>query len=246
MMVLAACGENEKDDTTKKAEDEEVKSLNVDFEVPETVDPGDPVELKATVTYGDEKVTDAEEVVFEIWEKDKKDDSIKVESTNNQDGTYTAETTFDHDGEYEMYAHTTARALHTMPKKAIIVGDGKSHEEQEAENHEHDSGEHDHGTHAEGFSMHFNKLENVKIDQDVEMTVHLQMDEQALEQAAVRYEVWKEGEEKHEWVDAEEKKAGEYTANHSFGEQGTYHAIIHVENDEGLHEHEEYQIEVAK
>ena len=30
--------------------------------------------------------------------------------------------TFDHDGVYYMFAHTTARGLHTMPKQKLTVG----------------------------------------------------------------------------------------------------------------------------
>ena len=33
-----------------------------------------------------------------------------------------AEYTFDHDGVYYMYAHTTARGMHVMPKQQFIVG----------------------------------------------------------------------------------------------------------------------------
>ncbi|HLR75520.1 MAG TPA: FixH family protein, partial [Virgibacillus sp.] len=57
LSILAACSEDE------------LSILEVDFEVPETVNVGETVELKATVTYGDEMVADADEVVFEVWEK---------------------------------------------------------------------------------------------------------------------------------------------------------------------------------
>ncbi|WP_106497842.1 FixH family protein [Lentibacillus sp. Marseille-P4043] len=114
--VLAACGEDE-----KESQDMEPKALHVEFPVPDTTSVEEPVELKAIVTYGDEKVKDADEVKFEYWEKGNEDDSTMVEAKNNDDGTYTAEVTFDHEGEFEMYAHTTARDLHTMPKKSITV-----------------------------------------------------------------------------------------------------------------------------
>lgn len=48
--------------------------------------------------------------------------STKIEGKLDADGVYKAETTFDHDGVYYMYAHTTARGLHIMPKQQIIVG----------------------------------------------------------------------------------------------------------------------------
>ncbi|TMN22933.1 FixH family protein [Lentibacillus cibarius] len=133
MAILAACGSGDNNNTEQGSDnvEEELKAIEVDFDVPETAEAGETVNLQATVTYGDEKVTDAEEMEFEYWEKGKQDDSTMVDSTNNGDGTYTAEVTFDQDGVYEIYAHTTARDMHTMPKKSITIGDGA---DSEAEN----------------------------------------------------------------------------------------------------------------
>lgn len=121
MFTLAACGDNEAVD--------ELAMLEVEFEIPETLDVGETLKLEAVVTYGEETVTDADEVVFEVWEKDDQDNSEMIEAENNEDGTYTAETSFDDDGIYEMYAHTTARAMHTMPKREVVVGEGGEYED---------------------------------------------------------------------------------------------------------------------
>lgn len=115
-LILGACGGNEEEGAT-----DELKELKVDFVVPESVQVDEKVELKATVTYGDEPVEDADEVVFEIWEQGNEEDSIKIDGIHVENGEYTAETTFDNAGVYEMYAHTTARDLHTMPKKEVTV-----------------------------------------------------------------------------------------------------------------------------
>jgi len=236
---LVACSMDNNNTAENETNDsEELKTLEVDFEVPETADVNDSVKLKATVSYGDEMVTDADEVVFEIWQQGHEEESIMLETTNNEDGTYTAETTFENDGVYEMYAHTTARDLHTMPKKSITVGTGKN--DQEAENHEEG---HDHGHHTEGFGLHFVEPENVNTDSETDLIVHLQMDGNPLEEANVRYEIWNnEVSDKHDWIDAEEIDPGEYTATHLFTESGTYHIQVHVENDDGLHEHKEYEV----
>ncbi|MEN1967110.1 FixH family protein [Lentibacillus sp. N15] len=116
MVILAACSNDE-----DSSDSDEVKMLDPDFSVPATAKVGEPVEFKVTVTYGGEKETDADKVVFEYWEKDKEDDSTKVDAKNNQDGTYTAEITFEKPGEYEMYSHIDAEGLHTMPKKSMVV-----------------------------------------------------------------------------------------------------------------------------
>ncbi len=121
VVVLSACGGDESSDPA-----DELLALEVDFIVPEQVDVGETVELLAEVTYGEELETDAV-VRFEIWEQEdeERENSIMLEAENNGDGTYTAEHTFDQEGIYEMYAHTDANNLHTMPKKQIIVGDSE-------------------------------------------------------------------------------------------------------------------------
>ena len=45
-----------------------------------------------------------------------------IDGKLEQDGVYKATTTFDHDGVYYMYAHTTANGVHNMPKQQIIAG----------------------------------------------------------------------------------------------------------------------------
>jgi len=129
-MVFAACS----NDSEEVDESEELKMLEVDFELPETADVGVAVELKATVTYGDDEVTDAEQMEFEYWKDGDKDNSIFVDGENNEDGTYTAEVSFEEEGVYEIYAHTTAESLHTMPKKEIEVGDVSGDGEADNEN----------------------------------------------------------------------------------------------------------------
>lgn len=94
--------------------------LEVEFTVPETAKVGEPVELHAFVTYGDEDVVDAV-VRFEVWEVGDEDNSETIEAENHNDGSYTIEYTFDKPGTYEMYAHTDAHDLHTMPKKQIVI-----------------------------------------------------------------------------------------------------------------------------
>src|SRR5690625_609121 len=172
--VLVACG-NENENSAE----EELFMLEVDFEVAEHAEVGENVDLKATVTYGDEMVKDAHEVVFEVWEKGDQENSEMIDSDNHEDGTYTATISLDHDGIFEMYAHTTARDQHIMPKKEIVVGEGGDYEE-EAETH----------FHTEGFDMHFMEPDKVSEGEDVELIVHLLLHEEPLEKADVRYEIW--------------------------------------------------------
>lgn len=112
---LVACGGDHTDD-----EYGGLVPLDVEFTVPEKAAVGETVELHAFVTYGDEDVTDAR-VRFEVWEVDNRDDSDMLDADNHKDGSYTVAYTFEEAGTYEMYAHTDAHDLHTMPKKQIIV-----------------------------------------------------------------------------------------------------------------------------
>ncbi|MCJ0932132.1 FixH family protein [Virgibacillus halodenitrificans] len=252
-IFLVACGEDQENQSNSKTDEEELKSLDVNFEVPETVEKGEEVELKAVVTYGDEKVKDADEVQFEYWIKGNEDDSTKIEATNNEDGTYTANVTFDKNAVFEIFSHVTARDLHTMPKKSVTVGDGESdmhHAANEDGKEEHEShsgheGDGDGHAHTDGFSMHFKEPEDVKAGETTPLIVHLTQDDQPLKGVKVRYEIVPDGnKEKTMWVDAKEDKAGEYTAEHTFKESGAYTTVIHVEDDKDLHEHKEYDIEV--
>ncbi|TQS71214.1 FixH family protein [Ornithinibacillus gellani] len=248
--ALAACGaKSDNKNASGSGDEEELKMLEVDLQVTEEVAVDERVDMKATVTFGSEEVKDADEVVFEVWEEGKKSDSEMIDATNHEDGTYTAETNFDHDGLFHIQVHVTARDMHTMPLKEVTVGDGGHYEEAEEASADAQAEHGDHGDfHTEGFGMHFMDPEAVKVGEAVDLMTHIQLHEEALADLNVRYEIWDEAshEEQHAWVDAEEGKDGEYTASHTFEKAGTYKVQVHVEDDEELHEHQEFEIVVEK
>lgn len=226
LVILAACGNN----------DDELPFLEVDFIVPDSVDVDETIELKAIVTYGDESVTDADEVVFEVWEKNDRDNGDMLDAINHEDGTYTVEVSFDHDGIFEMYAHTTARDMHTMPLKEIVVGAGGEYEDDEET-----------VFHTEGFELHFVELEDITAGESADLVSHIQIHDEPLESAKVRYEIWSdEMGDNRDWVDASENVAGEYSATYSFESVSTYHIQVHVEDDADLHEHVVYDVEITQ
>ncbi|WP_339233754.1 FixH family protein [Oceanobacillus sp. FSL W7-1281] len=151
MAVLAACSNNEADTAEEEDTDSiELPVLEVDFDVPEHVEVGETIDLTAHVTFDDEPVEDAREVLFEVWTQGHADDSVEIEGVHQEDGTYTASFTFEEEAVYEMYAHTTARELHVMPLETVIAGDAEpseeeAHDEMDHEHHEHghDADEHD-------------------------------------------------------------------------------------------------------
>lgn len=113
------------------AEDDSVDTLNsgeipveimVELLTPEKLNVGEVTTLEVKVTQGGEVVNDADSVEFEVWESGLRDEGTMIEGEFTEDGVYTAEYTFNHDGVYYMYAHTTARGMHIMPKQQFIVG----------------------------------------------------------------------------------------------------------------------------
>lgn len=241
LLLLSACGNSE---NGASQDDEMPEMLEVDLQVPEHADVDEKVILTAEVTQGEDKVKDADEVEFEIWEEGSKEDSEMIEAENHDDGTYTAEKAFGQDGAFTVQVHVTARGLHNMPKKVIAIGEGASESAEKAE-HEHEECDgHEEHHHAEGFSMHFAAPKDPESGKETPLVVHLELDGKPLEKAKVRYEIWKDGEEQHDWADAKELKPGEYQGDYTFDEKSTYSIQIHVENDEGLHEHEEHDVKI--
>ncbi|PIC65131.1 hypothetical protein CSV79_02375 [Sporosarcina sp. P13] len=235
--LLAACGQ---DDVPTEAELPE--PIEVELTVPVTADVMEPVTLTTLVTQGEEKVEDATEVEYEIWQEGKKEDSISVETTNDKEGLYSATTTFENNGVYHVQVHVTARDMHVMPVKQIQIGEVNVEGHVEGhKSHEATDGHHDHST-TEGLSIHFVQPEAAKVDAETELMTHVQLEGKALENTKVRYEIADLANE-IQWVDTKETKPGEYTADHSFTEVGTYKVTIHIENDT-IHEHEEHKVEV--
>ncbi|GEN87278.1 FixH family protein [Oceanobacillus sojae] len=152
--VLVACSNNEADTAEKDndTDSQELSVLEVDFDVPEHVEVGETIDLTAHVSFEDEPVEDAHEVLFEVWTQGHADDSVKLEGVHQENGTYTASFTFEEEAVYEMYAHTTAREMHIMPLETVIAGDAEpseedAHDEMDHEHHEHGDDGDEHGEH---------------------------------------------------------------------------------------------------
>ncbi len=230
--MLVACSDNEEHEVI--TEPLELEQLMVDLTVTNEVEVDETVDMSAFVTIGDRKIDEADEVVYEIWEEGKKSESVTIDSNNEGEGIYTAETSFEHDGLYHIQVHVTAEVQHAMPVETVTVGDGGEYEESDEPEY-----------HTEGFAMHFMKPANVEVGKEDSLLVHIELNDEALEELDVRYEIWHEGDpDKHDWIEATEENAGEYNALYTFVEKGKYTIVIHVEDDDELHEHEEHIIEV--
>lgn len=119
-MMLTGCGAEEESHTNH--EETTFQEIVVQIQTAEQLPVGEEVVLSAKVSQGEEAVDDADKVEFEVWESGLRDEGKMIEGKLTKDGVYEANHTFDHDGVYYMYAHTTARGLHTMPKQKLTVG----------------------------------------------------------------------------------------------------------------------------
>ena len=110
LLFVSACNheaENEEVDAFQ-----ELTVLQVEFIVPEIAEAGEEITLEAMVTYGEEIVTDADEVTFEYWEVDHRENSILLDAHNNGDGTYSAKVVFE--------KMAFMKCMHTLQLKICI------------------------------------------------------------------------------------------------------------------------------
>lgn len=115
-LSLAGCIQKNDETSADLADMVEVK-----LDVPENEQIGKSVILQSHVTQGDDVVDDADEVVFEIWKDEEKEESVMIDYTKKENGMYEAEMIFEEVGLYHVQVHVTARRMHVMPKTQIEI-----------------------------------------------------------------------------------------------------------------------------
>lgn len=238
LLVLAACGSNANEESSGETDAERaLLPLVVEILTEEDAfQPGEEGKFEVLVTEGEEKVTDADEVLFEIGKPGEEDEAEKIDGSHDGDGQYSLAYTFEEEGIYYMIPHVTARGKHTMPKKQFNVGnvDEADYVDADAEADHYDT---------EDFSIHLMKPDMIETDAETEWIVHIEKDGLPFTDADVRLEFWKQDVVQHDFVPTEETNAGEYIANWEFSEPGEHYIQIHVEKEE-LHEHIERTFQV--
>ncbi|HWL26290.1 MAG TPA: FixH family protein [Ureibacillus sp.] len=121
--LLVGCSSNNEAETNDDVVvDVAALEVKVDILTPEKVALNESVELAAHVYQNSGDLDDAS-VKFEVWESGDREQAQMIEGKLDSKGVYKAEMTFDHDGVYYMFAHTTApNGMHVMPKQQIVVG----------------------------------------------------------------------------------------------------------------------------
>ena len=121
-LTLAACsdeGEDHGDMNHDSPSSDEIRSLEVDLQTPDSIQSGEAAEFTAHVTSNEEDVTDADQVMFEILQGEESLEMIEADHSEN--GEYVVEYTFEEAGEYSVIAHVDAYQLHTMPEESVTV-----------------------------------------------------------------------------------------------------------------------------
>ncbi|RSK26106.1 hypothetical protein EJF36_04015 [Bacillus sp. HMF5848] len=251
LLLLTGCGESESSPSQEHAnsntETDVPILIAVDLQLPEEITVHEEFSLAATVTQGEEKVEDAYEVKFELRAPNEEVGEM-LTGKHAGEGIYTVSATLDEPGEYVVVSHVTARRMHVMPSEKIIVTDPhgstekKSNDDANKEmgNDAHDDHEHHH--------THFSSEVEVKLvvepqtsDTSTTLTAHVSHRDGLLEDGYVTFEVWKAGQDKHNYVGANSVERGMFSAAYTFQTKGTYHIIVHVKTDE-LHEHIEHTL----
>ncbi|WP_280770158.1 FixH family protein [Salipaludibacillus daqingensis] len=242
--LAVACGESEPENTgPTNVNDINLDPLEAELMIPESADPGEELILEVVVTQGEEIVDDASEVIFEVWMDGEKSDSEMIEADlPGVDGMYAVSYLFQEEAHYKVQPHVTARGSHVMPVGDILIGDVQMDEENnEAHHNDH---EHSHEEHLhESLTLEWNTTETASVDDNVTVSINVEWEDEAWVDGDVQFEIWKHGDEMHEWIDGEEINDGQYEAIHSFKDEGDYHIIVHME-DEDIHEHVQYSLTI--
>lgn len=161
--LLVGCGE--KKEPAALPEPEVAQIPEVEILTPKEVAINETIDLAAQVVQGGKKIDDAV-VQFEVWESGKRDQGQMIDGKLEKDGVYKATTTFDHDGVYYMYAHTTANGVHNMPKQQITAGSPDMAkvlpEDEKANNNSMDHNMMNHGKDTSDDAEHSNHEKNEK------------------------------------------------------------------------------------
>jgi len=232
--VIAGCSKGKEEKQTERT-NEVPKPVEVSIQTPETINVNTEVPIQAVVTQGGKTVDDADDVQFEIW-KAGQEKREKIAAKHEGKGVYSIKKTFLEDGTYSVIAHVQVGDLHTMPQKDIVVGkQEKAVEENKTQS--------DDDNHEGQVSIEFRTNEAITVNKEVTLSAVIKNQNQPLTEAAITFEVWPEGQEQHEFIDATEGDTGEYTTKKAFAAKGVYQVQVHVKKGE-IHDHKPFTIEV--
>lgn len=127
----------------------------------------------------------------------------------------------------------------------------EQHNQEESSEHSHDAGEENNDKageehhHESNLQIEFHTNNGIKVNEKANLSAHIQNEKGPLTEAKVRFEIWSDNDQAHDYVDATEEGDGVYTAIKNFLTTGTYHVKVHVEKKQDqIHDHKETTVEV--
>jgi hypothetical protein len=141
LLFVSGCTAN----TAQSDKNKTPEFVEVEILVPEKISLNQETILKARVSQGKQMVDDADDVKFEIWKANSDNKSEMLNGKYDGNGIYSVKKTFDQDGVYFVQTHVTARGMHVMPKKLLVVGNISEEELKSLQENNEQS--HGHGHH---------------------------------------------------------------------------------------------------
>jgi uncharacterized lipoprotein NlpE involved in copper resistance len=117
--VLTGCSNQSKAEDTGSNEVPKMVEVTIKT-IPQQLIINKSTKIEALVTQGNDKVSDASEVKFELW-KSGQDKHEMFKAKNEGNGIYSISKTFQTSGKYFVTAHVTAREMHVMPNQQFTV-----------------------------------------------------------------------------------------------------------------------------
>lgn len=144
--IISGCTSDPNSDSTQQNQQPTVNTGNIQVQIllPEQISPNTTIDLKARVQQDKEDVQDADEVEFEVWKENQKKNSEMIKAQHDQNGIYMAQKMFKEEGVYYIQAHVTARGMHKMPIKELVVGQKTNEKSSTEEESIEDSDHHQH------------------------------------------------------------------------------------------------------
>lgn len=120
ILLLAACGQN---DNQKSEEVNFLDPIEVQLTHQTELIVNEDIVTQAFVSQNNTPVSDAEEVIFEIWQHGNPDTYRSVEALAKGEGLYEVIWSANEDGVYYVFYHVTANGMHRMEKHQFVIGD---------------------------------------------------------------------------------------------------------------------------
>jgi len=200
---------------------------------PQSVQPGDEVRFRLSVTQDGKPVDDAQEAKVELWREGEAQHEF-LPAAHRGGGVYEAQKRLDQPGRYHVMYHVTAREMHSMEETTFVVGNPAEAEAPKKEGHSHDHG---------SLTLDVKMDEPVVAGKEVRISIVVAQGGRPLSGARVRLEYGREGAQKRAFADAREQQPGTYVVTVAFPESGTYQVRAHVEKA-SLHEHKALTVTV--